>query len=520
MDKKHTGSYYTPDYLASFISNRVLDYFGKNNPISILEPSVGDGSFIKQLSKSDAEINLTAIDINKHELENAQKEWNREKSKFITVDFLEYDISQKFSAVIGNPPYVKKSLLKDDQKKIAKQIHEEEGLIETSVKNIWTTFLIKSNKHLNSNGVIAFVLPSELLQVKFAEQIREYLKNQFQRIEIFTFNDLMFECKGQDTIVLFAYKNHIHKGEYFTNIIDKKILIDGTFELKNNNLLVESNVKWTHHFLSSEEINFLYKLKDSLHKINEYCESKPGIVTAANKYFIINRKIEEEYNLSKYTKPIVQKGFYVKAGAEFNEEDFEHIERKHSSRLLQINNCDTVNCGLKKYLQIGVEQGIPKRYKCKIRNKWYEIPNISSPPDAFFFKRCHHYPKFIKNNTNALVTDSAYKIYARNGYDLDSLIFSFYNSLTLTFAEINGRYYGGGVLELTPNEFKDLPIPYMQINGTDYKDFVARFKTNTEISALLNINDNIILKKVLNLSNSEIKQIQNIKRKLLAKRMR
>jgi adenine-specific DNA-methyltransferase len=48
----------------------------------------------------------------------------------------------------------------------------------------------------------------------------------------------------------------------------------------------------------------------------------------------------------------------------------------------------------------------------------------------------------------------------KEDYDLNSLIFSFYNTLTLLMSEIEGRYYGGGVLELIPSEFKKLPIPY------------------------------------------------------------
>lgn len=44
---------------------------------------------------------------------------------------------------------------------------------------------------------LAFVLPSGITSVKFTEEIREYLKNQFQRIEIYTFNDLMFDCKDK-----------------------------------------------------------------------------------------------------------------------------------------------------------------------------------------------------------------------------------------------------------------------------------------------------------------------------------
>jgi len=520
MDKKHTGSYYTPDYLAGFISKRVLSCFEGRQRISILEPSVGDGSFIAELDKSNLAINVTAIDINEKELKFAKSKWNGNKSTFICSDFLKYNTEKKYNAIIGNPPYVRKSLLKEEQIEIAKRIHEEEGLSEVSVKNIWTTFLIKANKLLTSTGILAFVLPSELLQVKFAEEIREYLKNQFQRIEIFTFNDLMFECKGQDTIVLFAFKKHSQKGEYFTNIISKDVLENENFELNNNDLLVESKVKWTHHFLSNDEITSLNRLKESLLKVDDYCESKPGIVTAANKFFIIDRQIEEKYNLSNYTKPIIQKGYYVNGSVEFNKDDFTYLESRYPSRLLQLNNNDIIDDDVEKYLKTGIEQDIPERYKCKKRNNWYVIPNIANVPEAFFFKRSHHYPKILKNNTNALVTDSAYKVNIRDGFDLNSLIFSFYNSLTLAFSEIDGRYYGGGVLELTPNEFKNLPVPYLSISNHEFVEFVNRFKIKKDINEVLHINDNLILKTVLSLSSSEITQIQNIRQKLISKRMR
>ena len=50
-NKKSTGSYYTPSYLANFISKRVLSHFENRNRLSILEPSVGDGAFISELEK-------------------------------------------------------------------------------------------------------------------------------------------------------------------------------------------------------------------------------------------------------------------------------------------------------------------------------------------------------------------------------------------------------------------------------------------------------------------------------------
>jgi len=521
MDKKSTGSYYTPSYLASFITKRVFS-FGNKTSLSILEPSVGDGAFVDEINKiKQIKISLTALDINEVELEKAATKWKKKKACFKTKDFLEYSNHSKFSLIIGNPPYVKKNRLTSKQIDLCREIHKKEGLSEVSVKNIWTTFLIKSNTLLTDDGILAFILPSELLQVKFAEEVREYLKREFQRIEIFTFNDLMFECKGQDTIVLFAYKVHIEAGEFFTNIESKENLENNSFILNHNNLLVESKVKWTHHFLDSDELTFLYNLKQQLNTVNDICESKPGIVTAANNFFIINKFIEDKYNLSDYTKPIIQKGVFVNGSVVFNEEDLKNLENSNQpTKLLHLKDNDIVSDNLNEYLSVGVDREIPDRYKCKIRNNWYVIPNISTRPEAFFFKRSHHYPKLLKNNSSAFVTDSAYKIRVRVGYNLNSLIYSFYNSLTLIFSEIEGRYYGGGVLELTPNEFKKLPIPYTEINDKEFDDFTAQFENKRNIEEILNQNDYYILNSTLQLNQIEINKLISIRKKLVSKRLR
>ncbi len=368
---------------------------------------------------------------------------------------------------------------------------------------------------------MAFVLPSELLQVKFAEEVREYLKNQFERIEIFTFNDLMFECKGQDTIVLFAYRKSENKGEFFANIDSKKKLEENNFVLRNNDLLVSSKVKWTHHFLTSDELTFIENLKSKLKNVNYYSDSKPGIVTAANKFFIIDNETEKQYNLSKYTKPIIQKGLFVNGSVVFSDTDIEILKNNNRpTKLLQLNDTDKISKKLNEYLELGVKEGIPDRYKCKIRNNWYVIPNIAERPEAFFFKRSHLYPKLLKNDSNAFVTDSAYKVGMRNGYDINSFIYSFYNTLTLLLSEIDGRYYGGGVLELVPSEFKGLPIPYSKISQTQFETFTEMFETKKNIEEVLTANDLSILNPTLGLNVEDLEKLTGIRNKLTRKRMR
>lgn len=500
----------------------MLDFFEKRKRITVCEPSVGDGAFLCSLKKlSKISVKLDGIDINEKELQKAKEKWNKKNATFTKKDFLEFSFAKKYSAIVGNPPYIKKNLLTKKQIARSKQIHKKAGLSEISVKNIWVTFLVKGSQNLSKDGILAFVLPSELLQVKFAEEIREYLKQSFKRIEIFTFDNLMFECKGQDTIVLFAYRRHSQPGEFFANISNKKILKDESYTLSANEILVKSKVKWTHHFLTNDELTFLDHLKGQLNLVSDYVESKPGIVTAANKFFIVNIETEEKFGLRNYTRPIIQKGLFVNGGVVFNQEDYLHLESSGlPSRLVQLQDDDELTDKLKEYLAIGVEQKIPERYKCKLRNNWYVIPNVSSRPEALFFKRSHYYPKLIKNNSDAFVTDSAYKIEMKDEYDLNSFIFSFYNSLTLLFAETNGRYYGGGVLELVPSEFKGLPIPYIGINKGEFSSYTKHFEGQDSIDVVLDSFDSKILNSVLGIDNRNIKKIKSIREKLLAKRIR
>jgi adenine-specific DNA-methyltransferase len=73
-------------------------------------------------------------------------------------------------------------------------------------------------------------------------------------------------------------------------------------------------------------------------------------------------------------------------------------------------------------------------------------------------KRCHHYPRLVLNQAEALTTDTAYRIVPKD-ITGSKLVGCFVNSLTALTAELEGRHYGGGVLELVPSEIERLLIP-------------------------------------------------------------
>ncbi|NOS85082.1 MAG: type I restriction endonuclease subunit M, partial [Ignavibacteria bacterium] len=521
--------YYTPHLLASFITNRVLSF--KRDFQHILEPSAGDGVFVNCIFEnthhSISDFSITVIEKNKDELIKINSIFEKNPNRNINYNPLEGDylklyrtLNNKYDIIIGNPPYIAKKRLTDSQITESNSILKNAGL-KGQTNNIWPSFLVSCISLLKDDGIISFVLPSEMLQVKFSEEIRELLKKTFERIEIYTFNELLFDTIGQDTVIFIGFMKSDNKGIFYSNINKIEDLQINNYSLEKNDLLCDNNYKWIHHFLSQDELELISRLRKNLNLVCNFCISKPGIVTAANDFFIVNEAIVEKYKLQSLVKPIIQKGIFVNGKVEFDKNDFISLKADgHPSNLIYFHNkiISKHSKHNQAYLKKAYRKKIHKRYKMTVRDNWHIIPNLVEPLDAFFFKRSHLYPKLIKNSANVYVTDSAYSIKMNKCYDINSFIYSFYNSLTLIFAEMKGRYYGGGVLELTPSEFKNLPIPYVSINSKGFNTFKLEFANKTNIEEVLNKNDIHILKENFNVTDEELATLRQIRQKLISKR--
>lgn len=94
--------------------------------------------------------------------------------------------------IIGNPPYI--NLKNMDQLTIEKgrQLFESVGIKPSVMQNLWGAFLVGAVQLLKPDGTIFFVLPTEFLQVQFAEKLRLYLEKKFNNIKIVTFEANIF----------------------------------------------------------------------------------------------------------------------------------------------------------------------------------------------------------------------------------------------------------------------------------------------------------------------------------------
>lgn len=512
---KKTGSFYTPTSLVKYMT----DYALKSDISNILEPSVGDGRFVNQIILDNSDINIDAVEIDNQKASKLKVNYKKQKNiSIINNDFIEYSLSStnKYDLVIGNPPYISKKNLDSTVKKNIECLISTSKLSKTIMENLWVAFLLASIRLLTDQGAIFFVLPFEFLQVKYAEKLRNFLETKFNSIEITTYQEPVFPNIEQRVCLV-----------YLSNKDCKPYIKYATFDnIEKNNILTQTNIvrnkplaKWSNSILDDHEIELLMKLKNKFTLINNVGDISPGIVTGANNYFIIDKTSCIDMDASKFTLPIIRKSNIIKRTLTLTSQHFTSLSKQEENLyLLNLTDPKVENypSKLQAYIQKGKDEALHKRFKCSKRDPWYRVPIIKNG-DVFFFKRFHKLPKIIVNEMDAYSTDICYNIRLKENFDKFSIVFCFFNSLTLALCEYYGRFYGGGVCELTPSEFKSVSIPYRKINRNQFKKLDLMFSNGESIENIIDYVDRVVLSQYL--EKDILLMLANIRNKYLRRRL-
>lgn len=474
-EQKLRGGYYTPLDLAVFITKWALE----KKPKHILEPSCGDGVFVEALSKVKFPSNLsfTGFEIFEEEASKARsrcKALPRLKSTIHVDDYLGWAIKQMvgrkhlFDAAVGNPPFIRYQYLSKESQNKAEIIFKLLGLPFTKHTNAWVPFVLSSIAMLRPGGRLAMIIPAEVMHVLHAQSLRTYLGSECSRLLVIDPEEIWFENTLQGVVILLAEKkmsssDHSH-GLGIAEVRGRAFLDDNPANLFNetgrmNGKTVEG--KWTRALLTTKERCLLDGLVElpEVHVFDSIAEVDVGIVTGANKFFLVNDQIVEEFKLQKWAHPMFGRSQHC-GGVIYDEK-----QHKENSRLGNSNNFiwlkgdkDLFNDRVLSYLQAGEREGLPKRYKCRVRKPWYTVPSVYSTKIGML-KRAHNTHRLIYNKLDAFSTDTAYRIRAEK-HSAEKLVYCFVNGLTALSAELEGRHYGGGVLELVPSEIEKMLIPF------------------------------------------------------------
>ena len=451
--------------------------------------------------------------------------WEKHDSEVINEDFHRFclDTDKRFNLVVGNPPFIRYQYYDSEQQKLADEIFKRSKLKRTKLTNAWVTFVVGCSQLLTETGKMGFVIPSELLMVKYAQQLRLYLAKSFNKINIISFENLVFEEIQQEVVLLLCEKNGTD--EHLIEHIEVKdadsLLTLDPRRLKFPTKKIDFHTdKWTYYFLEKEELDLLEKVKHNMPSISTYANVEVGITTGANDYFTVPKSVVTLYNLEEYAKPMVGRSVQVNSLCFTKKDWLANVELGAKAHLLVFPSGvkENGNDGVKAYINNGEKEGINKGYKTGIRDEWYIIPSIKFS-DALFLRRNNQYPKFVLNEAKAYTTDTMHRVFIKEGVNKKAFVASYYNSLSFTFAEILGRNFGGGCLELMPSEVGGIYMPYRVENETLFAEIDRMLRHKRTADEILDYTDRVILHEGMGLSMKEVQTARSIWHKIMSRRL-
>jgi adenine-specific DNA methylase len=523
-EQKLRGGFYTPEPIAKFILRWAVN---GDMGYDILEPSCGDGVFLEQIKTSAIKYNsITAVEVDAVEAKKAASV-DLSNKVVLNEDFHTFAnvTEQRFDLVVGNPPYIRYQYFDREQQIEAAKIFQKANLKYSKLTNAWVSFVVGSSLLLKEKGKIGFVLPAEILQVSYAKTLRNFLSHYYNKINIVSFKKLVFPDIQQEVVLLLCEKNNTneHYIEHIEVKDDNDLRALDILSLKKSKKRIDFKAnKWTFYFLEQKEIDFLEEItkNGTIPKLGDFADIEVGITTGSNEFFTVPLAVVEAFELQPFAKPLVGRSVQVDNPIFTYTNWLLNRNSKARAHLLIFPAMDKLKKYKEtlKYLAIGERKGIPKGYKCGIRDEWQIVPSVWIS-DALFIRRNNLCPKLIINEARAYTTDTMHRVRIKENVNIRAFAASYYNSLSFAFSEICGRSYGGGVLELMPSEVEKILLPYKNVNADFIVEIDEMMRKKSDVNKLLAFTNNLILKDGYGLSKNEIKLADNIWKKLSKRRL-
>lgn len=523
-EQKLRGGYYTPPQIAAFLLQWGMS--GLTHP-DILEPSCGDGVFFEQMQNLNMDFtSFLGIELDEEEANKALA-IDLPDAEIQNRDFHEFCLTtnQRFDLVVGNPPFIRYQYYDQSLQSLAADIFKKAKLKYSKLTNAWVTFIVGSSLLLKERGKIAFVVPADILQVSYAKQLRNHLIKTFNQVNIISFEQLVFDDIQQEVVLLLCEKDG--SGRHNIDHVDVKdisalqFLLNGGLHFNKKTVNKDSD-KWSYYFLSEEEISFIENLSSNAeHHIGDYASVEVGITTGANQYFTVPKSIVDFYGLDDFAKPMVGRSVQV-SSLDFTTHDWQkNVNKGSRAHLLVFRSKEEIanHDGAKEYIASGEADGINKGYKTSIRDDWFVIPSVKLS-DALFLRRNHLFPRLVLNSAQAYTTDTMHRVFFKLGTNHKAFVASYYNSLSFAHAEIVGRNFGGGVLELMPSEVESIYLPYNEDNDMIFDEIDAMLRKGESIDKILDFTDQKILIEKYGYSSEEVKLGRTIWEKLSSRRLK
>ncbi|MBS7648006.1 N-6 DNA methylase [Candidatus Bathyarchaeota archaeon] len=514
VERHRLGQYYTPPPIVELITEMCI----RSPNDKVLDPACGSGSFLvkayhklKDLKKKEnpfadenrlheeilnqlygVDINpfpaqLSSINLAIRNLRVPSRHMNIVVSDFFKVK-PSMGVIPEVDVVITNPPYTRQEEMEyKDQIREEALTYSDGSKIQLDARaGIYAYFFTHSAKFLKEHGMMGQITSDTWLDVGYGEGLKQFFLDHFKIHAIIWYDVRAFEKALVGTCITILEKEDKSREERENNLvkfvrIKKAIPTEGlvriieeakeNFEDERIGITVkkqkelEPKDKWG-KYLRAPTIYYRILNHPKVTKLGKIALVRRGITSGANEFFYLDKEKIKLWSIEeKYLKPIVVSPKEKKIEITLDDIDqwvlYVHKGKEElagTNVLKYIQWGEEVETRIKGGIKGGtVIKGYHNLSTVKSRKLWYAVGEREPAPilrSRRIWERC----MYFLNKADALANDSLYEIHPINKNDVDVLAGILNSSLTALISELEGRFYGGGVLELEIYETKNMTI--------------------------------------------------------------
>ncbi|WP_277501383.1 N-6 DNA methylase [Nocardioides sp. ChNu-99] len=529
--RKARGAFFTPPAIASFI----VEWAVRSSADLVFEPSAGDAEFLVHAVQRLRALGEDRPRVYGVELHSWSAEIGSDRVaasgghlEMTVGDFFDVDPAPRYSAVVGNPPFIRFQDFAGDSRAKARAAALRGGVALSGLASSWAAFTVHGALNLEPGGRLGFVLPAELLHANYAAPVRRFLFENFAQVDLVMFDRRVFDEAETEAVLLLAdgYGGTTDHAR-IRQVPDAAAL---SLDLPSAATWAPTDpaARWSGSTVSPEAAGIYANLllDTSFSALKTWGETTLGMVTGNNKYFALTPARVAELGLrSSEVLRLSPPGSSHLRGLEFSSRAHAELGR-NDKRTMLFRPSAAPSAAARAYIAQGEADGVDKAYKCRVRKEWWRVPLVARSDLLLTYMNADT-PRLTTNSAGALHLNSVHGVYLSPDHrDLGRALLpvAALNSVTMLGAEFTGRAYGGGMLKMEPGEADlwALPSPTIVDQARDallaVRPQVAGRLRNGNVLDAAKLVDDALLVRVLGMRRSDVAEIRAARNALAARR--
>lgn len=480
------GQFWTPDWVA-----KAMVAWAARDSDHIFDPAIGAGAFLsvaKRLATPRKRLSFFGGELYKENLERAfENGLTAADIAHVRIgDFLKsFGPEDQFDAIVANPPYIRHHRLDQEYKAFLQNLAVTTiGKPIDARAGIHVFFLIKALTHLRRGGRLAFILPSDICEGKFAQILWKWISGRYRIRAAVTFEHAASPFPGVDTnAIVLLIENRTPEETLLWARVKEHETPDFLNWCANDLSAIQSRgISVTERQTNEAMATGLSRppvtsdLTRNSVPLGSFLKVVRGIATGDNGFFFLTSLQIEESGLPRER--------FIRAvgrtrdvdGASISSQTLDHLDANgRPTYLLNLDREEKQDLppALRKYIEAGEAAGLPERALIAQRQPWYRSEKRLPPPWFFAYlgrRNC----RFIKNETAAVPLTGFLAVYPKSGVCVDVEAFTriLNDERTLANLPLVAKSYGSGALKVEPRNLERLliPVEVLRENGVTTGD--------------------------------------------------